>query len=323
MLDFPVYSLQLSGIRLYAFGLVLAGAAVLNWALLGVSQKRHGLKQGTAAALMALVLPLGLFCARLVFALVRAGQVFYDPMEGTFLGISPFFRLEQGGYSFFGLLLGVLLALLILARLSRQPTRRLMDWAAPPLALFCSLLRFAQILGGGGYGEEVLTEGLQFFPLAVQNAYGEWVLAVFVFEGLVALVAFFGLWKRRHKQHQMPALLTILTTSQIFLESLRQDAILRLEGNGFIRVSQVLALAILAAVMAVITRQLMQVGKVKSTWTMWPCLLLGAAAAIAAEFYEKLPLSKGLLYGLSFGAQLLLCIVVLRTIDKLPQQHTA
>ncbi len=323
MLDFPVYSLQLGGVTLYAFGLALMGAALVAWALLGAMERQHGLKQGTAAALIALAIPLGLFCGRLVFALVRAGQVFYDPMEGTFLGIGPFFQLQQGGFGFFGMLLGVLLAVLLTARLTRQATRPLMDWAAPPLALFCGALRFAQILGGGGYGEEVLVEGLQFFPLAVQNAYGEWVYAVFVFEGLAALLAFVWLWTRKHRPHQMLRLLTILTTSQIFLESLRQDAILRLEGNGFIRVSQVLALIILVAVVVVLTRQLAKAGRGRTSWIMWPCLALGVAGAMAAEFYEKLPLPKELLYGLSFLAQLLLCMVVLRSISKLPESTEA
>ena len=54
MLDFPVYSLQLGGITLYAFGLALTGAALIAWALLGATQRQYGLKPGTTAALMAL-----------------------------------------------------------------------------------------------------------------------------------------------------------------------------------------------------------------------------------------------------------------------------
>ena len=116
-------------------------------------------------------------------------------------------------------------------------------------------------------------------------------------------------------------LLIPLCAFQLFLEALRQDDYPRLASNAFIRVNQVLALAFLLVIAIMLTRRL----GARRALPLWGALLLAVAAAIAAEFNEKLPIAREALYGLSLAAQALLSMVMLRAVHRAisPRQHPA
>lgn len=328
MMDFPVYSIRIAGFNLYAYGLALAFGCLVLLLALRVGAARHGQGPGSAALMLLLGGPLGLLKARLLFSLVAYKRLFFDAMEGSWLGLWPLFALRDGGFSLFGLLLGWLLAALLYARLRRQTVDRVMDWLAIPSALFVAIARFAEILGGQGYGEE-MAEGLQFFPLAVRNSYEEWYLAVFVLEGLVALATALWLWQRGRRKpagqpgNSMLRMLMPVVTLQIFLESLRQDAYLRLESNAFIRLGQLFALVLLLFLLVVLSRRAVRLGKPGLAGPVWLSLLLAAGCALAAEFNEKLPPARELLYALSLASLCLLTVLGNALVTRLEaiQQH--
>lgn len=320
MLDFPVYSLDVFGLRLYGFGLAVALAALLAWLLLHLGEKRYALPAGSARLLIVLALPISLLLSRALYSLILRERLFYDVMDGSYLGLRPFLDLAGGGLSFFGMLMGIVLAALLAARLLRRPGAQMLDWVALPLVVFISIARFGEILGGQGFGEELSLPALQFFPLGFRNSYEEWYLAVCVLEGLAAALIALSLLRSRGEQarpgDRMIRMLIPFAAMQVFLESLRQDAYLRLESNAFIRVEQVLAMLVLVILLSLLSRPALRAGHGRLLLVAWLSLLLAAGAALAAEFNEKLPLPKALLYALSLLAQCLHIWIALRLLRR-------
>lgn len=311
---FAVMSWPVAGFTLYGFGLAVALGGLMAFWLLNKRQKQFAVRPGTSSWIMLAGLILGVILARAVYAAVRYEQLFFDPMDGQPLGIAPLFAVQNGGLSFFGALLGFLLAIYLTARLTRQRFARLFDWAALPIAAWMVFARLAEHLGGEGYGADMTSTGLHFFPLTVQNGYGEYNLSVFVLEALAALIMACLLYRREKKPRMEGSLglslLAMTGASQLFLESLRRDAYLRLEANGFIRVSQLLALFVLIGAAIALTRRAIKLHQPRRLIIIdWIMLILTSAAVIAAEFYEKLPLPEWLLYGLSAAFCLALIVV--------------
>lgn len=319
---FPIRFLHVGGQEIPAYPFALVSAALVCAALLWLSGRGHGLKKWPSARLAVLTALLGLFFARLAYCCVRYEYLFWDEMDGHFLGLLPFFAPDQGGLSMSGMLLGAFLAALLDALLAKEAAGVRLDALALPLAIFTALVRFSAILAGEGYGMQ--PDGfLRFFPLAVQDAFGDWWLAVFMLQGIAALaIAAYLLFTSR--RGRMPGaqylrLMIPLCAADIFLESLRQDDYLRLESNGFIRVGQVLALVYLVVAAIVITVRGARAGIrwPRMLWR-WAVLALAALAALAAEFNEKLPASTELLYALSAAAQAIAAVAWLRSVNRLP-----
>lgn len=250
--------IDISAIRIYPYGLAVAGAVLIGLFWARVFCARRGLAAQTVSVFAVLALPLSFLCARLLYCLIC--------LDGfSRQGLAYFFEFTGGGYTLFGALLGGVLALALTARRTRQPWGRIADALCAPAALVIALGRLAEGLVGQGYGWYVEDwfdpmngmslfhpeefDGLLRFPFAVQDMYGEWSWAVFVLEALLALVI--GALALRRGEGRRPgdtalrALLN-LCAAQILCESLRQDAVLRF---GFVRVSQVLGALVAVALL--------------------------------------------------------------------------
>ena len=250
--------IDISAIRIYPYGLAVAGAVLIGLFWARALCARRGLAAQTVSVFAVLALPLSFLCARLLYCLIC--------LDGfSRQGLAYFFEFTGGGYTLFGALLGGVLALALTARRTRQPWGRIADALCAPAALVVALGRLAEGLVGQGYGWYVEDwfdpmngmslfhpeefDGLLRFPFAVQDMYGEWSWAVFVLETLLALVI--GALALRRGEGRRPgdtalrALLN-LCAAQILCESLRQDAVLRF---GFVRVSQVLGALVAVALL--------------------------------------------------------------------------
>lgn len=319
---FDIIAFRLGPVVIYGWGLAAALGALLAYALLMRCTRRAGLGKSMAQRLMLWAMPLGLLFARLVYCLVRYEQVFYDPLEGCFLGLMPLIHIDQGGLSIMGMLLGVFLAAFVVSKLAGQPFSALADAMALPLALFCAIALMGQILGGEGYGGDVAEPRWQFFPIAVQNVFGEWSVAVFMLQGLATLLIgglLILLGKGPRKPGDMALyFLIFFCAAQVFFESLRRDNYLRLEANGFIRVTQVMAMTVLLAVVVLLTVRSIRAGRaLVSILADWLALVIAIAAAVGAEFYEKIDLPMMLLFAFSAAALLGLSVVLSRSVRRL------
>ncbi len=307
MSAFPLVSFSAFGLTVYGFGLALAAGFALMGLCLYMSAPKAGLPKAAAFSLMLWAVPLSVSLGRLVFCLFRRDAVFYDMVDGHFLGMAPLFKVWEGGFSLPGLLTGMLLAVPLTAKASKVKPADMADWAAPPAALTMMLAHLGTILAGEGYGE--ILEDPAFY--AVQNTYGEWHAAVFAFEAAVCLVLFVLLMRARRTRPGGRALALIIAYGalQLFLESLHRDNYLRLETNGFIRVNQLLCLALL--VYGLVRLTLLNKGPALRRRNILHFVLLALTAlfVIGAEFYEKLPLPTPLLYALSALGCLTLALV--------------
>ncbi len=151
------------------------------------------------------------------------------------------------GFALWGAIGGAAFSGWLCTRGKPEERRQIMDGLALGGCLAIGLYRFGEFLIGEGIGPYVESDAFCFFPFAVMNEWEEWTYAVFIWEGLSALVIFLILWKGKDKRASGDTarlFFILFCTSQILWESLRRDSFLRWM---FVRVSQVTAAVVLAA----------------------------------------------------------------------------
>ena len=142
-----------------------------------------------------------------------------------------------------------MLALVWFARRWKQPVGEWLDCLAPGGLLAIAVARMAESwLGNRGLGEK-LSDGhwMCFFPLAVQNERGWWMMAIFTLEALWALVclAWLLVAARRHRGRKPGLLfentLALLCVGQLVLELLASGSVF----YSFVHIDQVICALVL------------------------------------------------------------------------------
>ncbi len=277
------------------YAVCVAAAAALSILLLVFTARRAKLKKGTSVTLAALLLPLGLVFARAFYVLVRWNFFIDGGMQDEIL--QPWWHLtsdgtiwQGGGYALWGAMLGGIIAVLLAAKVTKQPVSALFDACAAPAALMIALCRFAEYpFSGQGIGPNIEPDSfLARFPFSVQNEWGDWMLAVFILEGLFALIVAVVLLRTRRSGGNRARLFVILySAGQVLFEYLRQDQYLRW---SFVRVSQLTAVLVLLGMMiaAMIRGRLSDAPRTsRSRWHPWEQLAVfmnGAGLVIMMEF---------------------------------------
>ena len=206
------------------------------------------LKWTAVLTTLLLAAPLAALGARAFYVLARWS---YFAEE---IGFASFFRAQNPdsdfwgaarGGAFWGAVGGGALGALLAGRLTKERVSRLLDALAPAAAIALAVSRFGEYSIGEGIGPDVTPPELCFFPIAVSNEWGEWKYAVFLLEGLAALVIFCWLiWRGRERKDGYAArgFLILYSACQILLEALRRDNFLRWL---FVRVNQVTSAVVL------------------------------------------------------------------------------
>lgn len=222
----------------------LSVSAVLCGALFAVLLMKN--KAGTALDAFLTVLlsaAFGLILSKLVYFLCKASVII--PTHG----IAGLFRGSASEFSFVGAAAGAVAAVLAVFKAGKKNAAKALSAFAPAGALMVALARFGEFLQGTiGYGEYIENQSLCFFPIAVQNEWQEWYGAVFMLEGLLALIcAIFSLivFMKNGKENRL-FLRTVfyLAVPQIISESLRAVC----PKWGFVRIEQVLCTVIAFAI---------------------------------------------------------------------------
>lgn len=178
----------MEGISLFenTYALLAILFALVSFVLAIVFSKGRA-KKSAVAVYGLLAALLGLLIGRLVYCAVQFEFMFYDEI-GDFAGLSPFFDLHNGSINMGGILLGVLLAAPLAAKITGEKTAHLTDSAVFPGLLLYSVLRLVEPLSGQGFGEWVENEALWFQPLCITNEWGDWMLSVCFIEGMLTLI---------------------------------------------------------------------------------------------------------------------------------------
>ena len=177
--------------------------------------------------LSALLVP---FCARLFFFIARIN--FILPTQG-WAGLLDF---RPEGMAYTGSIIGLGLAGYLSAKLSGEQYNKVLDAVTPGALLALLLSRFSEYYITSGQGKYIEKDILRFFPLAVENEWGEWYYAVFMLEAFFALIILIDAVKNRERSHGYlwQKALLFLFCSQILCESLRAETL----RWGFVRVYQ-------------------------------------------------------------------------------------
>ena len=240
-------------------------------------------------------IPAALVGARLLYCLFRFDFYAFE------VGVAGVLRIWEGGFLLYGALLGVLAAVAALAKAKQVPMSLLLDEIAAPCMMAISISRMAEGMTTEGVGMWI--EGGFFcrFPFAVQNEWGEWQLAMYVFETAVAVaILFYVLHHRAAPGETFLTALLLYAGCQIVLESLRMDGCLRI---GFVRVSQVLSGA---AVFTVTLMRALRVGKKPALISGGLCLAGIAVAGIIEWALDKTAVSNLILYPVMIAVCVLL-----------------
>ena len=242
---------------------------------------------------------LGIVFARLAYCLIQIDYVMYDGFWETMKSDNLAYTSYYGSMA--GAILGALLAAVITGN---RPVRALNVWA-PAGALMAAQARFAEYFLGtlraGNYLEDAK---VCFFPLAVENEWGEWYLAVFMLAGIVYLAVFFFSLFIFRKQ-RFARTLFYLCLTQIMLESLRNQSLIWSE---FVRAEQLLCMVAAEGVLILLGVQLIKKG-LPFARAFVPAFagLFCAGVFVAVEFTVQgkiLPDMPGSVY-LGYGVMLL------------------
>ena len=272
------------------YGVMLAAALAVGSAAFLVRQRHAGLKRQTLPVLLALGMVLMPVVSRLYLHLTKYA------VRG--FGFDGFVLLSRRPYEYAlcGTVLGLLLAAVLTARLTRQRAARVLDALAPAGLLALAVARFGEVFSDFGWGQIVLEPGAQFFPVAVQDLYGQWHLAVFMLEGVLALGAGLWAWRLRGREGLcFAASLLWFSMAQIFCESLRAETI----RWGFVRVQQVQCAVFGLAVLAVCSAERREPRRA----VPFVVYLAGVAFVALMEYaLDKLPMPQLLDYAMMAAA---------------------
>lgn len=220
---------------IYGVGVALAALAAV---LIGAAQKQKGVD---TLDLALCCVPGAFVGARLLYVLFRLD--FYLAEMGPLHILTTW----EGGFLLYGAVFGAVLSAAALAKRGGVSVAETLDRLAVPGLAAIAVSRLFECTVGEGLGAWVENESLCFFPLAVQNEYGEWQLAVFLFEAVAALVMLLIVRRMKPQRagERMLSALLMYAVCQVLLESLRMDGCLKI---GFVRVSQVLSAVVILTV---------------------------------------------------------------------------
>lgn len=228
--------------------LLTVAACAVSLSIFFAQRRKSAPGRAVPAKKMAVLVPVAaVVCARLAYFAFRWDEYVYG------YGLLSVLDLSAGSCLMYGGILGALLCAALLAKKSGVSAAQAMNEITVPGLAAVAVCRFAEYFTPEGIGPLFENPALCFFPLAVKNRYDEWNMAVFMFEAVAALLIIALLLKEKKKpagSRVMTALL-LYSCCQIPLENLRSDSCLRI---GFVRVSQIIAVLLILAVIYVRTK---------------------------------------------------------------------
>lgn len=235
-------SVSILGVNVYAFGLYVAAGLALGLLLLTFLLKKYKARPGTAPLTGALAMACGFVLSRLFFG-------FMDESLGQTMPLWAMLRVNTGGYSMMGALIGACFGAVISAKLTKQSPARLLDFLAPCLLLFAACERLGEgcveefgvsrflsdELFKGSFLAEETDFGLRLHTYMIESA----VMLV------LALILFFDLSAKRKAGDTFIKFLLLFGGAQILLESLRYDH--HMTVKAYVKLQQVMAMMLLGA----------------------------------------------------------------------------
>ncbi len=270
--------------------LALAIGAVLCAGLFAWKLHRGGMKPMLALIALPLSAVLGVVMARISYFLLE-----YRDITVRYDGLGGLFSTKPEEFCFLGGCAGVVLAILLTAKLTGQKGSALLDAFAPCGALMAAIARACEGLLDPmtmiGLGAWVENEAHLFFPLAVEI---EWVgtfYAVFMLEAVLALLCAVGSFLISRRGGFRPGRVFLHTAFFLVLPQIFTEQILgKYMAWGFVRIEQLLCALIVFAI------------------TLYPCIrrrkltaflpALGCLVCAVVLIWMEFTLDNKLLFGI-------------------------
>lgn len=181
--------------------LFLLGADILGW----IDVSWYGVFIGFAFIVAVLIaselahergvykdMPYDLIWLVFPFAIVGARLFYVINALDEFDSVAEMFSIWNGGLSIFGGVMGGIVAVFVFAAWKKINPLKIMDVAAPVLILGQAIGRWGNFINQEVYGFEIVNKAWQWFPVGV-NIDGSWHLALFFYESVLSVIAFFVL----------------------------------------------------------------------------------------------------------------------------------
>ena len=254
------------------YGLGCAAALLVGILVTGVCACRRGVPYARLIRTACLSVPLVLLFSRLVYVLANC-TYYLTTLSRVDLALCFW----DGGYSLTGALLGFFLAVLLAG--GKSCRSRLFDGMAVAMPAAVLVERLFEAGTGMGLGRAIQTQALRELAFCcAEDLSGSSVHAVYRYEAVLAavwlVVAVVLFCRRRHEGQLLAVMLTLLSCSQILMESLRDDGHMVVH---FVRIQQVLYAVFAAAAMGWFTRQGIRQG-LHGYW--WKHLLMIACVGL-------------------------------------------
>ena len=278
---------------LYGALAALSLAALLAVAFLALKKKGVGYDAFIRFAVVCV--PFAFLGSRIAFCLTNLSYY-----VETIAMPEMMFHVLDGGASMTGAMIGVMLAALVAAKWCKLPAGVLLDAAAFGMPAALIIERLAEPLCEMGWGKYFQSSAFDFMADLTEGMH-----PVFAYEALVAgiiLVAMVLYFRRRKAQNgdALGFFLVLYGCSQTVLESLRNDGHMKV--IHFVRVNQVAAIAMAAAVLIVWSIRCFKHGGKREAILSWVtaavCIGFGVVQEFAADGDENPYFSLTLVSGI-------------------------
>ena len=228
-------AIELFGISIHWYGVLIAMGIALGALLAAAREKRYGLGKDTTLDLALVCVPAALVGARLYYVAFSWDAYAGEPWWKVF-------AVWEGGMAIYGGVLGGLLAGAVYAKVKKLSFLTLADLVAPALALGQAVGRWGNFINQEAHGGLVTSPALQFFPISVEIG-GEWYYATFFYESAWCFLIVAALLLAERKWKPAPGgilfgYVFLYGLERGMVEGLRTDSLML----GPVRVSQLLSL---------------------------------------------------------------------------------
>ena len=230
------------------YGIFITFAILVGYTVTCLNAKKRGIPFDFMLELFLWVVPFAVVFARLSYVLFHPS----DFIVKSWADFGDLFAIWKGGISILGAIPGGALGAFIACKRNKIPFAEILDSIAPGLVLGQALGRWGNWANQELYGQEILKESLQVFPIAVYiDAEHGWFQATFFYEMVLNLIGFAILIiVFRKSKKNLITFMTYLTWYMVvraIMEIFRADAI----SVGPVKIG-VLGCSVLAAISMIV-----------------------------------------------------------------------
>lgn len=309
-----------NGIPVYAYGAVIALAALACFVMLIIRSRKIG--RDTAALAGCLMAVLGTVLSRLVYCFATESFL-------SAFAFSNLYAVSLGGFSMYGALGGMVLGAWLASKAGRKKTGDMLDALAPCLMLFVLIARCGEWNSNLGISRQLTEERGNAWLFGTVFAYTEdgyfYYLRTYLFEIATALILFVvllasGKATEKKSGNLFLRFMILFGATQVIWEALRSDHHMKF---NFVGVQHIMSYTLLTIAIVILAVRSIRSGKKGTAVLALSLILPVAGAAVGLEFLlDRSNISRYLLYAI-YAVMMASMAVLGLTLEKQSRTETA